>query len=76
MENKIKKKMASVFGIKASKIDKNTSPDIVREWDSLKHMILISVFEEEFNIKFTGDEIIEIVSFPLIKIVIEEKLKK
>lgn len=76
MENKIKKVMASVFGIKELQINKNTSPETLEEWDSLSHMNLIVALEEEFNFKFNNEEIIEMLSYPLIKILIEGKIKK
>ncbi|HAZ10354.1 MAG TPA: hypothetical protein DCY56_04535 [Candidatus Omnitrophica bacterium] len=75
MEEKIKNIMSSVFEIKASKIDETTSPDTAEKWDSLNHMILVVALEEEFNVEFTGEEIVEMISYPLIKIVIKEKME-
>lgn len=74
MENQIKNVMSSVLGIESSEINENTTQNTIEQWDSLKHMNLIVAFEEEFNIEFTNEDIMEMVSYPLIKIIIEEKV--
>lgn len=74
MEDQIKNVMSSVLGIESSEINENTTQNTIEQWDSLKHMNLIVAFEEEFNIEFTNEEIMEMVSYPLIKIIIEEKV--
>ncbi len=76
MENKIKEIMASVFGVEVSKINEDTSPDTLEEWDSLKHMNLVVALEEEFNIEFEGDEIAELLNFKLFIITIKDKISE
>ena len=74
MEDKIKNVMAAVFDISVDKITDKSSPDNVKSWDSLKHMNLIMALEEEFSIKFSDDEIIELMNYKLINLIINEKL--
>ena len=74
MEDKIKNVMAAVFDISVDKITDKSSPDNVKSWDSLKHMNLILALEEEFSIKFSDDEIIELMNYKLINLIINEKL--
>jgi len=38
----------------------NVSVDTVEKWDSLQHLNLVLVLEEEFNISFSDQEIKEI----------------
>lgn len=75
METKIKNVMASVFEMPIEEINKESSPDKIENWDSLKHMNLVVALEEEFNIEFTDDEITEMMNFPLIVMIIENHLK-
>ena len=63
MKNKVKIIMASVFEIPASDINDDSSPDSIENWDSLRHMNLITVLEQEFDIRFNDDQIIEMLNF-------------
>ncbi len=72
MEEKIKKVMASVFGVDVKAISNTASPDTIPNWDSLRHMNLILALEEEFNVEFTDEQTVEILSYPLIKMVLQE----
>ena len=74
IEERIKNVMSAVFEIPANKIGKESSPDNIESWDSLKHMNIVVALEEEFNIQFTDDEIIELINFSLMEAVIKEKL--
>ena len=47
---KIKELFAAILQITTEKISNATSPKEVAEWDSLKHIIMVSGFEEEFGI--------------------------
>ena len=46
----------------------------MKKWDSLAHMNLVVGLEEEFKIRFTDEEIIEIVTYPLICAIVREKI--
>ena len=78
MENKLDKKikniMANVFKVKLEKINNDTSPNSIEEWDSLKHLNLIVALEEEFEIKLDEDEIASMISFPIISATIQAYL--
>ena len=43
-------------------VNVSTSRQNTPEWDSLKHMEIIFVIEEEFEVEYTVEEIIEIAS--------------
>jgi|TARA_B100000315_G_C14135230_1_gene388778 acyl carrier protein len=77
MENKlaerIKKVMTAVFEIPVGQIKDDSSPDTIESWDSLKHMNLVVALEEEFEIEFTDDEIMESMNFSLIQLIIDGK---
>ena len=76
MTNKIKNIMASVFEISIDDINEHSSPDTIENWDSLRHMNLITVLEEEFNIRLNDEQITEMMNFSLINLIVSEELKK
>lgn len=76
MENRIEEVMAAVFEISKEEITNDSSPDTIKSWDSLKHMNLVAALEEEFNIQFTNEEIVEMINYQLIKLIIKEKTNK
>ena len=67
VEGRIKKVMSAVFEIPVDQIIENSSPDSIESWDSFKHINMIVAFEEEFGVKFTDDEIVEMMNYFLIK---------
>ena len=76
MKNKVKIIMASVFEISIDDINEHSSPDNIENWDSLRHMNLITVLEEEFNIRLNDEQITEMMNFSLINLIVSEELKK
>jgi acyl carrier protein len=75
MEERLKKVFSEVFDIEVSEINDESSPDNIEEWDSLNHSNLIMALEQEFDVSFTPDEMIELLNFELVKIVLKEKTK-
>lgn len=74
IDDKIKKVISIVFEIDLDKIKDNSSPDNIENWDSLRHMMLIGALEDEFDIQFSDDEMIELLNFKLIKFTISDKI--
>ncbi len=78
MQNNIRDRvidvMSAVLEIPNEEINGKSSPDTIESWDSLKHMNLVVALEEEFNVLFTDDNIIELISMELIMAVLLEKL--
>lgn len=71
-EGKLKEVLARIFGVELAEITENASPDTIASWDSLRHMNLVMALEEAFSVEFTDDQIVEILSYKLIKIVLAE----
>jgi acyl carrier protein len=74
MKSKIKNIMASVFEVSVDDINDESSPDTIENWDSLRHMNLITVLEEEFDIRFNEEQITEMMNFNLIIYTVNEVL--
>ena len=75
-ENKIDEKLESIlkdiFQIKSINLEANMYE--IPEWDSLKHIQLITTIEEVFNITLDFADSIEMSSIPIIKSKILEYL--
>ena len=71
-EKKLKELLAKIFSVDASTITDNTTPDTLEGWDSLRHMNLVVALEEEFGVELSDDQVVEILSYQLIKIVLQE----
>jgi|TARA_B100000900_G_scaffold414473_1_gene441206 acyl carrier protein len=73
MDEKLKKIFSKIIGIKETSIKPNTSPKNTKKWDSLAHMNLVMALEKKFKIKFTDDEITEMLTYELIKEIIKNR---
>ena len=73
MDKKLKKIFSKIIGIKESSIKQSTSPKNTKKWDSLAHMNLIMALENELKIKFTDNEITEMLTFELVQEIIINK---
>ena len=65
LDIKLERILKEVFQVE--KIDLNFSMDEIPEWDSFKHYEVIIAIENEFKIKLSISDTIEIVSIPIIK---------
>jgi acyl carrier protein len=71
-EIKLKEVMAKVFSVPPDFITPDASPDTVENWDSLRHMNLVLALEQEFGVELTDDQVVEILTYSLIKLVLRE----
>ena len=68
--------MAVVFDMEIADIPDNAAPGVIEKWDSLKHMTLIVALEEEFGIRFTDDEMADLLNLDLVHKIIASKLER
>ena len=71
-EIKLKNTMADVFGVVPESIDEGSSMDTVDEWDSTRHLNLVLALENSFSLSLSEEQVVEIISYPLIKLVLNE----
>lgn len=71
-EIKLKALLAKVFKVPVEQISSDASPDTIETWDSLRHMDLVLALEEEFGVELTDDQVIEVLTYQLIKLVLGE----
>jgi acyl carrier protein len=74
MEKKVKAIMASVFEIDEKEINEESSSETIDTWDSMMHMNLIAALEEEFEVEFDEEEIIEMMDYRSILEVLSKQL--
>lgn len=63
--------MADIFHIAPEMIGEDTSVDSVDKWDSLTHLNLILALEQEFDVSFSEEEVVESLNYPLVKMALE-----
>jgi acyl carrier protein len=65
--------VARVIGAPLETIDDESGPDTVPGWDSFSHIDLALSLEVEFGVSFTPEELMDLVSVKIIKLVLQEK---
>jgi acyl carrier protein len=73
MRYKIAEIMKNVFEIDNTIEQVHYVKDQIATWDSINHMNLIVALEEEFKVRFSENEINELLSLDLIELTIKEK---
>ena len=73
MLNRVLKIVSQVMEVPLEQLNEESSPDNVKNWDSLKHMNLILALEEEFDVSFSDEEIVELLSVEIIVETLKEK---
>jgi len=72
VEQRLKLVMSRIFKVPIEEITEDASPDTIESWDSLEHMNLVLALEQEFQIRFSAEEIVEMLNFNLILSLLEE----
>ncbi len=75
MEDKINEVISKIFGTPLNEINSQSSPDTIENWESINHIKLITALEEEFDVEFTDEEILEMQNVKLIKYFLSHKIK-
>jgi len=60
MSERLYQIISKVFNVDSNKINDETSPENLDEWDSFNFYVLLDEIENEFEIKFDLDETLEI----------------
>jgi acyl carrier protein len=54
--------LSSILNVARDQLGPESSQQSVREWDSVKHIYVMFALEEEFDIQFTDDELVNLSS--------------
>ena len=71
-ESRLKQVMADVFGIDAASVNEQSSMETIERWDSMNHLKLIMALEEQFDVAFSEDQIVQLFSYELIRSTLSE----
>ncbi|MGC2112660.1 MAG: acyl carrier protein [Candidatus Korobacteraceae bacterium] len=71
-DDKLKQVMADVFGVPADSINNSSTLDSIERWDSTGHLNLVLALEEQFDVRFSEDQMAEATSYPLLKRALED----
>jgi acyl carrier protein len=72
--SKIKRIFCEVLGVNEAEVDDSTAYNSFPAWDSLKHLQLVAMYEDEFDIEFDMDDIIAMENFGLVKEIVGKYL--
>lgn len=60
MTKKLYKIISEIMSVPASMITEQSGPENIENWDSFHGLVLVDKLENEFNVKFTLDEVIDV----------------
>jgi acyl carrier protein len=76
METQVKDFFATVLQVPADNVNDESTPENLESWDSFQHMVLVSAFEEEFDVCVEPEEVAEMYKdYQTFKMIIMKKLK-
>lgn len=64
---------AEILEVEASLLGEDSSPDNLKEWDSLAAMKLVSAIEEKFNVQLSTKEIMKMSTIGLARKTLRNK---
>lgn len=65
--------MAKVLEVDESDISDDSTPENLYQWDSLRHMAIVTALEQEFGLSFSTEEIWGLLSFEALCEAVREK---
>ncbi|OGA03354.1 MAG: hypothetical protein A3I00_07845 [Betaproteobacteria bacterium RIFCSPLOWO2_02_FULL_64_12] len=57
MEERIRRIAASVLRVSPARLDAAASSETIETWDSLRHLNLVLALEEDFDLRFTVEDV-------------------
>ena len=73
-EVRLKQIFAELFELDPSTIDGTTSIENVERWDSLQHISMIVSVEQEFGVRFSEEEMAELLNYERVRATLARKL--
>ena len=72
MKARVIQTVSEIMSVPVEKISDESSPDTIEAWDSLNHMNLVLALEEEFEVQFSDEKIVAMLSVGMIVAGLEE----
>jgi acyl carrier protein len=76
MDEKIRALFATLLQVAPDLVEDRTSPASMERWDSMRHLIVVAGFEEEFGIDVDPEEAVEMFSdFATFKRIMRQRIE-
>jgi acyl carrier protein len=76
MDEKIRALFATLLQVAPDLVEDRTSPASMERWDSMRHLIVVAGFEEEFGIDVDPEEAVEMFSdFATFKRIVRQRIE-
>ena len=76
IESRVKNILSNILGVSEDEINKDSSPNTIETWDSMKQIDMVISLEEEFEIEFSNEQIIQIVDYKSLVEVLKESISE
>ncbi|MBN8418592.1 MAG: acyl carrier protein [Verrucomicrobia bacterium] len=73
IEIRLRRVFSQVLGLPEETVDDATAPDNTAQWDSLTHLRLVMAVEEEFGVTIPAEQIMDMISFKIARLMVEEQ---
>jgi acyl carrier protein len=71
--DRLRQIFSDIFEVPVANIENTSSPDTIATWDSIRHLNLVVALEQEFQVQFDTEEIVQLLSFELAVDILTEK---
>jgi acyl carrier protein len=76
MDEKIRALFATLLQVAHDLVEDRTSPASMERWDSMRHLIVVAGFEEEYGIDVDPEEAVEMFSdFATFKRIVRQRIE-
>ena len=73
IEIRLRRVFSQVLGLSEETVDDATAPDNTAQWDSLTHLRLVMAVEGEFGVTIPAEQIMDMISFKIARLMVEEQ---
>jgi acyl carrier protein len=73
VDQRLSKVFTEVFELSPDQVSDEASPRTIERWDSMQSMVLAMALEEEFDIQFSDQELVQLTSYRMIQRTLEQK---
>jgi acyl carrier protein len=73
VDQRLSKVFSEVFELSPDEVSDEASPKTIERWDSMNSMVLAMALEEEFDVRFSDQELVQMTSYRLIRKTLEQK---
>ncbi|MFO1325294.1 MAG: acyl carrier protein [Burkholderiales bacterium] len=75
-EATLRQVMSAILQVDPGVLGEDSSMDTIKTWDSLRHMQLVLALEDEFGVTIPDEDVANITSYTLVRLVLAELLEK